>query len=257
MATPIRLSPLEGERDIARVIALETASYPSDEAASPEGIRFRQQHAGAFFQVATLASDTSERQVVGFVNGTLVAGEELTDASMGDHDPLGSTLCIHSVVIDSAFRRHGIATTMLQAYVRLIIESHPQVTRIALLAKAYLVGFYVKCGFTATRLSPVVHGKDPWLELVLDVSHARRLAVVQVDAFSARIFDGNPAAVVVMPQAQYTKHGVAEWMQNVAKENNLSETAYVARRDEASDGGIVHYDLRWFTPGTFLEGDGG
>lgn len=249
---PLRLFALRSERDLDRVAALEAASYPPDEAASPDKIRFRQQHAGAFFLAASLASDTAENRVVGFVNGTLAAGEELTDESMSEHDPRGSTLCIHSVVVDSALRRQGLARAMLKQYVREMVETQHQVKRIALISKAHLVGFYVSCGFTVTRLSPVVHGKDPWFELVLDAEAARRLDVVQIDAFSSEIFDGNPAAVVIMPQSLYKKEGVAAWMLNVAKENNLSETAYLARHAPSADDkeGIANYDLRWFTPGT-------
>ncbi len=56
-----------------------------------------------------------------------------------------------------------------------------------------------------------------------------------VDAFTAAAFGGNPAAVVL-------GHGDDVWMQRVATEMNLSETAFVRER---ADGG---YDLRWFTP---------
>jgi len=61
--------------------------------------------------------------------------------------------------------------------------------------------------------------------------------VVQVDAFTDRPFSGNPAAVVVLD-----KPGDEGWMQNVALEMNLAETAFLVRR---SDG---DFDLRWFTP---------
>ena len=58
-----------------------------------------------------------------------------------------------------------------------------------------------------------------------------------VDAFTDRVFAGNPAAVCVMD----------EWlddaaMQNIAMENNLSETAFTVREGE-------RWHLRWFTPG--------
>jgi PhzF family phenazine biosynthesis protein len=61
-------------------------------------------------------------------------------------------------------------------------------------------------------------------------------SLVQVDAFADRAFSGNPAAVLVLP-------GAAEeaWMQSVASEMNLSETAFV---HPESDG----FRLRWFTP---------
>ncbi|MEW4566288.1 PhzF family phenazine biosynthesis protein [Tautonia sp. JC769] len=65
--------------------------------------------------------------------------------------------------------------------------------------------------------------------------------IVQVDAFADRPFAGNPAAVCVLD-------GPADesWMQNVAREMNLSETAFVSPEptDDASDA----YHLRWFTP---------
>jgi PhzF family phenazine biosynthesis protein len=65
--------------------------------------------------------------------------------------------------------------------------------------------------------------------------------IVQVDAFTSRPFAGNPAAVCVLPQA-----ASEQWMRNVAREMNLSETAFLVPKSAApeTDG----YDLRWFTP---------
>jgi PhzF family phenazine biosynthesis protein len=62
------------------------------------------------------------------------------------------------------------------------------------------------------------------------------LTITQVDAFADRPFAGNPAAVCILGQPRE-----AEWMQSVAREMNLSETAFLVKRN----GG---YDLRWFTP---------
>ena len=60
--------------------------------------------------------------------------------------------------------------------------------------------------------------------------------IVQVDAFTDRPFAGNPAAVCVLsaPRAD-------AWMRDVAREMNLSETAFL----HPEDGG---YRLRWLTP---------
>ncbi len=57
-----------------------------------------------------------------------------------------------------------------------------------------------------------------------------------VDAFAEKPFSGNPAAVCLLPAARD-----AGWMQSVAREMNLSETAFVSLQ---ADG----WDLRWFTP---------
>src|SRR5262245_16473153 len=62
------------------------------------------------------------------------------------------------------------------------------------------------------------------------------LRIIQVDAFTDRPFAGNPAAVCVLPAP--AEEG---WMQDVAREMNLSETAFLHRRDDG-------YRLRWFTP---------
>jgi PhzF family phenazine biosynthesis protein len=61
--------------------------------------------------------------------------------------------------------------------------------------------------------------------------------VTQVNAFTDRPFAGNPAAVCILPAARDEA-----WMQAVAREMNLSETAFLVRHEDGS------YDLRWFTP---------
>ncbi|MBN1480297.1 PhzF family phenazine biosynthesis protein [candidate division KSB1 bacterium] len=58
----------------------------------------------------------------------------------------------------------------------------------------------------------------------------------KVDAFTAEKFKGNPAAVVILQQA-----ADETWMQHVAAEMNLSETAFVVATNS-------YFDLRWFTP---------
>jgi len=63
-----------------------------------------------------------------------------------------------------------------------------------------------------------------------------QLPIYQVDAFTAVLFGGNPAAV--MPLDEWLDDTV---MQAIAAENNLSETAFLVAEGEA-------YGLRWFTP---------
>lgn len=62
------------------------------------------------------------------------------------------------------------------------------------------------------------------------------LRIYQVDAFTDKPFRGNPAAVCLLPEP-----AEAAWMQNLAREMNLSETAFLVK---TADG----FDLRWFTP---------
>lgn len=63
-----------------------------------------------------------------------------------------------------------------------------------------------------------------------------RIPIYQIDAFANKQFEGNPAAVCYLE----------EWieddlMQKIAKENNLSETAFFVKKGDI-------YELRWFTP---------
>ena len=60
--------------------------------------------------------------------------------------------------------------------------------------------------------------------------------IYQVDAFTDTPFSGNPAGVCLLEAA-----ASEQWMQNIALEMNLSETAFLV---PIADG----FDLRWFTP---------
>ena len=62
-----------------------------------------------------------------------------------------------------------------------------------------------------------------------------------VDAFTNKVFSGNPAAVCVMD-----KWPEETWMMQLAAENNLSETAFIVKEEAG-------YHMRWFTPGTEVE----
>lgn len=62
-----------------------------------------------------------------------------------------------------------------------------------------------------------------------------------VDAFTNKPFSGNPAAVCIMDMWPSE-----EFMMKLAKENNLSETAFIVKEETG-------YHLRWFTPGAEIE----
>src|SRR5580700_1501951 len=62
------------------------------------------------------------------------------------------------------------------------------------------------------------------------------LTITQVDAFADKPFAGNPAAVCIL---EHPRDGA--WMQLLAREMNLSETAFLVKQEQG-------YGLRWFTP---------
>jgi len=84
---------------------------------------------------------------------------------MSEHDPLGKSLCIHSVVVAAEHQRQGLATWMVTRYVSRISASHPAISRFLLLAHADKLGLYERCGFTNRGESSVEHGAVRWIEM--------------------------------------------------------------------------------------------
>jgi PhzF family phenazine biosynthesis protein len=65
--------------------------------------------------------------------------------------------------------------------------------------------------------------------------------IYQVDAFTDEPFSGNPAAVCILEEQRPDS-----WMQDIAREMNLSETAFLLKQEDG-------YRLRWFTPETEVD----
>ncbi|CAN5827795.1 PhzF family phenazine biosynthesis protein [soil metagenome] len=66
-----------------------------------------------------------------------------------------------------------------------------------------------------------------------------KLSVYQIDAFADKLFGGNPAAVI--PLQAWINHDL---MQQIALENNLSETVFFV----PSKSAVYDFEIRWFTP---------
>lgn len=146
--------------DLDRLLDLEVRSYPADEAASRESLAYRISNAPACFR---LAEDGDG--LLGFVCGTLSRDEHLTDSSMSQHHPDGTSLCVHSVAVDPDRRRQGLGRELVGAYLDATAKDLPDVHRVLLICKEHLKGFYASNGFELVGLSEVVHGQDPWFEM--------------------------------------------------------------------------------------------
>ena len=64
-----------------------------------------------------------------------------------------------------------------------------------------------------------------------------KLKIYQIDAFTNKVFKGNYAAVIILEEWLST-----ELMQQIATENNLSETAFALKNAQNI------YEIRWFSP---------
>jgi PhzF family phenazine biosynthesis protein len=69
----------------------------------------------------------------------------------------------------------------------------------------------------------------------------QKLKIFQVDAFTEKLFSGNPAAVCILE-----KWLSDEMMQSIAAENNLAETAFIVSKDNG-------FEIKWFTPAVEVE----
>jgi len=125
------------------------------------------------------------------------------------------------------------------------MEADLNIDRIMLLSKEYLLQFYISCGFSVVSRSRVQHGQERWYEMQLDLMQRRSAEQLQIDAFAAEAFSGNPAAVVF-------EHRDDVWMQRVAMENNLAETSFITPMEPSStvSAAAVAYRLRWSDPRT-------
>ena len=196
-----------GSAALTAAAALETASYPADEAASPARLAERATVAGEFFlglfDISGGAAPAADPPLVGFVCATAapLAGG-LTEAAMGTHDAAGELLCVHSVVVAPRWRP-GRRGAMLRAYLRAVAggggggagagATAPRVRACALIAKARLVGLHARAGRLVGQ-SAIVHGADPWFELRGDLGRSAPTAargagagaaMLQCDAFTA------------------------------------------------------------------------
>ncbi|KAL5532330.1 hypothetical protein ACEPAF_5900 [Sanghuangporus sanghuang] len=145
--------------------------FPEGEAATLEQFKMRQEFAPSLFLGAFLPppSEDSKRVIIGFVCATRSKLPTSTGESIEKHDPNGSSVCIHAVVVASQYQRCGIALALLKEYVaRMRIDG--STNRLLLICNENTRALYEKAGFEYVEPSPVVHGPLPWgeMRIILD-----------------------------------------------------------------------------------------
>ena len=109
---------------------------------------------------------------------------------MSEHNPDGTTLCVHSVVTEGGHRRKQIGTKTLKAYVQWVVRRRPEVERVLLLCKRELIGFYEGVGFRMVGPSEVEHGADQWYEMSMKKPRSPRGRSEGCSTSDARIGEG-------------------------------------------------------------------
>lgn len=161
----VELRPV-GLEHLDDAYAIELAGYPADEAATREKLQLRLRDAPDLFLGAW---EGSSNKLLGYVCGTRSSKEHLAEESMSSHEPDGKTVCIHSVCVDTAHRRKGIALQLLKQYLANMAQLQPPATRVALISHDDMLDLYLKAGFRCVGQSVVHHGSRPWIECVFDL----------------------------------------------------------------------------------------
>ncbi|KAJ2743190.1 hypothetical protein GGI20_003938 [Coemansia sp. BCRC 34301] len=162
MSLSLEFRCLNSKVEVNAAHQLEEAGYSADEGASLERMLYRYTHARHLFLGAF---DTHTGSLVGYVMATQAAAPLVTHKSMGEHDPQGTTACVHSVCVSRQWQRKGVATQLLEKYTEMIREynrhSKVQITRLAMMAREDLVPLYQRTGYKCLGPSLVTHGKMP------------------------------------------------------------------------------------------------
>jgi ribosomal protein S18 acetylase RimI-like enzyme len=202
--------------------SLSAAGFPQEEAATLEYLQYRQQNAPELFLGAFTWLPPMPRRLVGFICSTISTSSTLTHDSLSKHEPEGTTVCVHSVVVHPTLQGRGLAVDMVRAYIARL--DWQRYHRVRLIAHAPLVGLYQRAGLELIGPSDVQLGPDPWLELGIDLvdeatrnpgrpwtAYASRSGVLRDEA-------GKSAVDVYCPRRQCRSHilrrGAAEWSEN-------------------------------------------
>lgn len=151
--------------DLEHLVRIENLGFSEEEAATREAFITRIQLIPDSFLVALI-----DGQVVGYVNGPVIQSLYITDdlfAHVKQNPPAGGVQTILGLAVDPAFRRQGIATTLLDALEGVAKQANRQA--LSLTCKEELIHFYVSCGYENHGVSDSNHGQVKWFNLIKDL----------------------------------------------------------------------------------------
>jgi len=280
--------------DIWRCVEMAQAGSSPAMFSSKNDLQYRQHYAAPYFRCAVYEDEDHENgedNIIGFITGIRFEMAENDNETLGKvltsihpHVPHGKFLAIRSCVIGEEYRNKGLGKAMMNEYIetmrKITNESSAKSARIKPIQKIVglcmnqgLLPFYLNCGFSvnkADKLAEAFPASDKQkllksayqLELSLTdpcvcehVANNDEYKCYIVDSFASKPGTGNPAAVVLL-QEDFNPEKNQKWMQKVAAEFNLSETAFCwpkgSNQSKGGNGGKViqgsHWFIRYYTP---------
>ncbi len=272
----------------------QAGSSPIATFSSKNELQYRQHYAAPYFRCAVYEDEEHENgedNIIGFITGIRFEMAENDHETLGKvltsihpHVPNGKFLAIRSCVIGAEYRNKGLGKAMMNDYIKtmrkITNESSAKSARIKPIQKIVglcqnqvLLPFYLNCGFSAKKADKLAEAfttsdkqkllKSAYqLELSLtdpcaceSVANNDEYKCYIVDSFASKPGTGNPAAVVLLEE-DFNPEKNQKWMQKVAAEFNLSETAFCwpkgSNQNEGGNGGKVtqgsHWFIRYYTP---------
>lgn len=149
--------------DLTACHTIEANSFPPCEAAWTTSLRNRIETYPEGFLVAEHGG-----RVVGQVNSGSTHKDDLSDEEFKQligHDPDGSNIVIFSLSVLPEYRSKGIGTRLLADFLELAREMGK--TKVMLLCKEEMIGYYERRGFRDNGVSASCHGSARWHEMVL------------------------------------------------------------------------------------------
>mmetsp|Transcript_7496 Transcript_7496/g.16148 ORF Transcript_7496/g.16148 Transcript_7496/m.16148 type:complete len:559 (-) Transcript_7496:196-1872(-) len=240
--------------------------------------------------------ENDEDKIIGFITGIRLGVVEEDGNAVGHaltnivgHDPNGKVLVIRSVIVGEEYRKKGVGKAMIKDYIEAIRQipkqtslkspkKKPVMKIVGLSWDQALSSFYLGCGFSVQQACNVagacteIEKRDAlqrayFFELSLaspcdygvfgDSNNDDEVSCCIVDSFASVPGTGNPAAVVLLREDfdPVVKH---KWMQKVAAEFNLAETAFCWPKGSNTDNDHAdaiaffknesHWNIRYFTP---------
>jgi PhzF family phenazine biosynthesis protein len=264
---------------------------------SKNSLQYRQHYAAPYFRCAVYEDEkhqNGEDNIIGFVTGIRFEMAENDYKTLGSvltkvhpHNPNGKFLAIRSCVIAEEYRKKGLGKAMIKDYVETMrqitmkpssksSQMKPILKIVGIFRGQGLLTFYINCGFSVKKaddfvsnactsterqkqLQPAYYFElplvDPFDSVIVQNSNEHKCYII--DSFTSIPGTGNPAAVVLLPE-DFDPNMKHKWMQKVAAEFNLSETAFCwPKGSDASKGQgdattIIqdesHWNIRYFTP---------
>ena len=155
---------LAGPEDLDSIIKIEQGCFPPAEAATPESFKDR---FAVFKDNFIVAEDTTNKKIIGFINGCTTDKAELPDELYHDaklHKPNGEYQTVFGLDVLPEYRNRGVAGELIKFWIEISKKRNKK--GMVLTCKDHLIHYYSKFGFKHQGVSKSSHGGAKWNDML-------------------------------------------------------------------------------------------